>query len=111
MLLLSGCAVFGGDMPIQVMGSVPASTFLEKSQPECKINLISSDTGKQLSYRKVHGEFLTSFVVEAKPKSYFFIVVCGDGRTFVSDKIMAGGRDSFNRIYEIGTLAERIKLE
>jgi hypothetical protein len=108
---MSGCAMFGGDMPIRVAGSVPVSVSPKESDSACRLGLMSSNTGKQLSYRDVSTEFLTSFVIEAKPKSYFFIARCAGGREFQSGEIMAGGRDSFNRLIDLGLLKDRDELQ
>lgn len=104
-LPIAGCAMFGGDMQIRVAGAVPeigAATARE----DCKLSMVYAGSGKTGSYREVPAEFSTSFVIEARSRPYYFVAQCQDGRVFRSREVVLGGRGSFDKLVELGTLSE-----
>lgn len=105
MLSISGCTMFGGDMPIRVTGVVP-DVSAEKAREDCKLSLVYAVSGKIGPYREVPAEFSTSFVVEARSRPYYFMAQCQDGRVFRSHEVVLGGRGSFDKLVELGTLSE-----
>ena len=103
--VLTGCAVMGGDMPVRVIGAVPAPPRAQL-KPICRLDLVQADTGKTRSNRQVTGEFSESFVIEARAKSYYFVVTCDNGREFRSEDYKLGSRGSFNKLIDLGAIDE-----
>jgi len=103
-LLASGCAAFGGDMPVRVSGTVPASDS-GAAREDCKLSLVRASTGATSSSRGVAAAFNASFVVPANKQAYYFTVRCHDGRVFRSRELMLGGRGSFDSQVELGDLS------
>lgn len=104
-LPISGCAMFGGEMPIRVNGLVPEINA-ETVRKSCKLSMVHAKSGKIGSSLEILAEFSTSFVIEARPKPYYFVAQCQDGRIFRSQEVVLGGRGSFDKLVELGTLFE-----
>lgn len=109
-LATAGCNAFGGDMIIRVSGSVPISGLAEKKEERCELGIVSAQTGEQAATRDIPADFSTTMMVVAgpEPKHYYFVVVCGDGREFRSDKVTISSRSSFSRDFDLGTLVESV---
>lgn len=108
LLMASGCTAFGGDMIIRVSGSVPVSGAAKKSEELCQLDMVSAETSEQKTTRDVPAEFSTTMMVVAgpKPKSYYFVAECGDGRKFRSSEVTISSRSSYSRKFDLGTLFE-----
>ncbi|MDZ4314546.1 MAG: hypothetical protein U0989_07250 [Azonexus sp.] len=106
----AGCATFGGDMIIRVSGSVPVSNATEKSEEQCQLGMVSSNTGEQGATRDIPAEFSTTMMVVAgpKPKSYYFVAECDDGRMYRSNEVTVSSRSSYSRKFDLGTLVESV---
>jgi len=104
--LISGCATFGGDMPINVMGSVPAHVS-DSAQSNCFLTMFYAESDQVASSHAVSAQFSTEFVVSARSKPYYFVAKCQDGREYQSEKILAGGSGSFGKTFDLGTLAAK----
>ncbi|MBK8123856.1 MAG: hypothetical protein IPK54_09955 [Dokdonella sp.] len=109
-LMTAGCTAFGGDLIVRVSGSVPISGLTEKSEDQCELGMVSAETGEQSSTRDIHPDFSTTMMVVAgpKPKLYYFVAACGDGREFRSDKVAVSSRNSYSRNFYLGTLVEHV---
>lgn len=105
----TGCTAFGGDMIIRVSGSVPTSGVTENSREQCQLGMVSVETGEQSITRNVPAEFSTTIMVVAgpKPKPYYFVAECKDGRKFRSSKVTISSRNSSSRTFDLGALVER----
>lgn len=103
-----GCSMFGGDLIIRISGSVPQSRLEEQAADQCSLDMISVETGKRVSYRDVPKDFSTTMMVVAgpKPKSYYFVAQCGEGREYRSREVVVSSRSSFSRNFELGMLTE-----
>jgi len=106
-VMISGCAVFGGDMIVRVSGSVPVSRLADNSDELCQLRMISSETGDQSSTRDVPADFSTTMMAVAgtKPMPYYFVAEC-DGRKFRSNEVTISSRSSYSRKFDLGTLVE-----
>jgi hypothetical protein len=104
-LPFAGCAIFGGDMPIRVSGAVPEINA-ENVRENCELSLVYAESGRTGSSHEVPAEFFTSFVIDAKSTPYYFVAKCRDGRVFRSREVVLGGRGSFDKLVELGTLSE-----
>ncbi|MEB1530066.1 hypothetical protein [Xanthomonas sp. WHRI 7945] len=109
-LITTGCTTFGGDMIIRVSGSVPVSGLADndKSSEPCQLGMISAEAGEQSPIRDVPADFSTTMMVVAgpKPKPYYFVAECGEGRKFRSDEVTISSRGSYSRNFDLGTLVE-----
>jgi len=105
MLPTAGCAMFGGDMPIRVTGALPGIDAAT-AHKACNLSMVYAGSGKTGSYREVSPKFSTSFVIDAKSRPYYFVAQCQDGRIFRSREVVLGGRGSFDKLVELGTLSE-----
>jgi len=103
---LSGCAMFGGDMPIRVAGSVPVRGA--KAEPsECTLTMLFAESSAVASRQNVPVRFEARFIIEARSKPYYFMADCKDGQEYKSKNIVAGGRGSFDQVFDLGTLKEK----
>lgn len=109
-LTTTGCNAFGGDMIVRVSGSVPISELAEKSGEQCELGMVSAETGEQAATRDIPADFSTTMMVVAgpKPKHYYFVAVCDDGREFRSEKVTISSRSSYSKDFDLGTLVERV---
>lgn len=109
-LIAAGCTAFGGDMIIRVSGSVPVSGAAEKSEEQCQLGMVSAETGEQGTTRDVPADFSTTMMVVAgpKPKPYYFVAECDDGRKFHSNEVTISSRSSYSRKFDLGTLVESV---
>lgn len=107
LLLLFGCAGFGGDLLIKVSGAVPTSGLPQNFSGKCRIEVVSVETGSTFSNRNISPEFSTTLMIVAgpKPKPYFFEVEC-DGRKFRSQEVMVSSRSSYSNAFDLGMLVE-----
>ncbi len=107
-LMVTGCTTFGGDMIIRVSGSVPASGLTDKPGEPCQLGMVSAETGEQSPTRDIPADFSTTMMVVAgpKPKPYYFVAECDDGRKFRSDEVTISSRSSYSRKFDLGTLVE-----
>jgi len=107
-LMVTGCTTFGGDMIIRVSGSVPASGLTDKPGEPCQLGMVSAETGEQSPTRDIPADFSTTMMVVAgpKPKPYYFVAECDDGRKFRSDEVTISSRISYSRKFDLGTLVE-----
>ncbi|WP_144240740.1 hypothetical protein [Dyella japonica] len=103
--LVSGCAIFGGDKPIHVMGLVPVQSSAEQSS--CFLTMFHAESNQPASSRAVQAKFSTEFVVPAQAKPYYFVAKCQDGREYQSATIDAGGSGTYGKLFDLGTLAEK----
>ncbi|HNQ75131.1 MAG TPA: hypothetical protein PKM39_00700 [Pseudothauera hydrothermalis] len=109
-LMAVGCTAFGGDMIIRVSGSVPISGVTEKSEEQCQLGMVSAETGEQGATRDIPADFSTTMMAVAgpKPKLYYFVVECVDGRKFRSNEVTISSRSLYSRRFELGTLVESV---
>lgn len=109
-LIIAGCTTLGGDMIIRVSGSVPVSVAPEKPGEQCQLGMVSAETGEQGTMRDIPADFSTAMMVVAgpKPKSYYFVVECEDGREFRSNEVTVSSRSSYSRKFNLGTLVESV---
>lgn len=109
-VLAMGCTAFGGDMIIRVSGSVPISGAAEKPDEPCQLGMVSAETGQQGTTRDIPADFSTTMMVVAgpKPKSYYFVAECDDGRKFRSNEVTVSSRSSYSRSFDLGTLVESV---
>lgn len=109
-LTISGCAAFGGDMLIRVSGSVPMSGLAENASASesCELGMVSAETGEQSPTRGFPADFSTTMMVVAgrKPKAYYFVLECEDGRKFRSSDVAISSRGSYSRQFDLGMLVE-----
>ncbi len=107
-LMVTGCTAFGGDMIIRVSGSVPRSGLEDKPGEPCQLGMVSAETGEQSPTRDIPANFSTTMMVVAgqKPKSYYFVAECDDGRKFRSDEVSISSRSSYSRKFDLGALVE-----
>ena len=103
LFFLPGCAIFGGDMPIRVVGSVPVQAPSD-SQLGCALAMLYAESDMVASRRNVSAQFEARFIVEARSKPYYFVAKCKDGREYRSENIVAGGKGSFDKLFDLGAL-------
>jgi len=99
-LIGGGCAriaaMFGGEFPLIVKGTIPVTSH---DEDHCDLSMINVKRGSEMFMnRKVPNEFRVSYVVSAAPQRYYFIAKCKDNRTFRSREIKTGGYGSKNSI-------------
>lgn len=109
-LVTAGCTALGGDMIVRVSGTVPVPGVAKNPEKQCALGMVSVETGEQLSARDVPSDFSTRMMVVAgpKPKHYYFIAECGEGRKFRSNTVAVSSRSSYARDFELGTLVESV---
>jgi hypothetical protein len=109
-LVTAGCTAFGGDMIVRVSGSVPVTGLAKKPEKQCELGIVSTETGEQLSTRNIPSDFSTTMMVVAgtKPKHYYFVAECDEGRKFRSSTVTVSSRGSYTRTFELGTLVESV---
>lgn len=105
LLSVAGCAMFGGDLPIRVAGSISLPPS-QGDRSDCWLSLVSTKTARVLSSREVPSDFSTDFVIEARSRSYYFSARCGGDVEFRSPDMLLGGRGSFDKLIKLGVLAE-----
>lgn len=107
-LMVAGCTAFGGDMIIRVSGSVPASGPADEQSEPCHLGMVSVETGEQSPTRDIPADFSTTMMVVAgsKPKPYYFVAECDDGRKFRSNEVTISSLSSYSRKFDLGTLVE-----
>lgn len=109
-LMAAGCAALGGDMIIRVSGSMPVSGASGNGRPDdvCQLGLVSPESGERSLTRDVPAEFATTMMVVAgpKPRPYYFVAECSDGRRFRSDEVAISSRSSYSREFDLGVLFE-----
>lgn len=103
--LISGCTVFGGDVPIRVKGLVPA--HLSAEQSSCFLTMFYAESNQPASSRAVSAQFSTEFIVQARSKPYYFVAKCQDGHEYQSATIEAGGSVVSSKLFDLGTLAKK----
>jgi hypothetical protein len=99
-VLVTGCvSIFSGDMPVNVSGVIPT-----QSDAKCTIELRSAGSKQRASYRYVDPVFQdVTFVVSARPRTYYFEGYCGTGPRFRSGAVELG--DTYGEVVGLGTLA------
>jgi len=101
--LVGGCAVFGGDMPVRVAGTLPNGAP-DQAPTVCTIGIALVPAADVRAERTIAGSFETTFVIEARPRTYQFIASCDDGWSFRSAEYPLGGKGSFNKRIDLGVL-------
>lgn len=109
-LMATGCTTFGGDVIVRVSGSVPMSRLAEKPDQQCRLGLVSVETGVQSSVRDVPTKFSTAMMVVAGPRPtlYYFVAKCDSEREFRSHEVIISSRSSHSRNFDLGTLVESV---
>jgi len=113
-LIGGGCAkiaaMFGGEFPLFVKGTVPVTSH---DEDHCDLSMINIKRGSKIFMdKKVSNEFLVSHIVSAAPQRYYFIAKCKDNRIFRSREIKAGGYgskdgiDPYKNAIDLGVFTE-----
>lgn len=105
LVLLSGCATFGGDMPIRVSGTIPFEAG-GGDPGTCSLTMHYAGSGSARSPREVPVNFDVSYVIAAKKQAYYFTAACKDASEYRSKNIEAGGKGTFNGRFDLGVLAK-----
>lgn len=105
-----GCASFGGDMIIRVTGSVPLYSSAKEPSTQCRLDMVSTKTGKREVTRNISPDFSTTMMIVAgpRPETYYFTAECGDGRQFRSNEITVSSSSSYGRSFNLGALGDSV---
>lgn len=109
-VMVAGCSALGGDMIVRVSGSMPLSGLTHGSSERCQLVMVSTETGERGAVRDISADFSTNMMVVAgpKPKAYYFVAECDDGRKFRSNEVIVSSRSSYGRKFDLGTLFENV---
>lgn len=106
MVLIAGCASFGGDMIVRVSGVVPEPSAIDRVNQPCRLEIVSIRSGKSGAARDVPTRFSTTIMIVAgpEPEPYYFIAQCGGGARFKSAEVLISSRSSYPRSFDLGVL-------
>jgi len=115
MLSISGCSLLGGDLLVNVKGSIPIAGA-EMERGDCILFAVDAKNNEPWGRieQVVPPDFfgMMMIVVSGSKRPYYFIAECQDGRTFRSGEFFIGGPGRVNfidRPLDIGMLTETVK--